>query len=320
MHVYASLPLSGPAGHLGRDVLRGAELALEREEDESVELLALDSSGQSREESAAAAARQAAEDPDAVAYLGDFHSSQVMATAPILGTVGLLQVAPVATYAELRGPTLVRLMPHDGVGALAIADWLVGAGVGELLVVHDHGEQYGVPVGTMCVEAARKRGLVVRSRPVWDHDERPAQDLGEAQAVLYVGVAGSGAVQLWHDLHAANPDMWLLGTDGVAVPWLAQALTPAAAERTRFFTAQRAPFGFYGFEAMALILDAVAEGGGERAAVVRAARSTVDRDSVLGRYSLDSQGHTTSAAYGRLAVEDGELVWDRTTSRPDVSA
>jgi branched-chain amino acid transport system substrate-binding protein len=320
MHVHASLPLSGPAGYLGRDVLRGAELALERAEDESVELLALDSFGESREERAADAARQAAEDPDAVAYLGDFHSSQVMATSPILGTAGLLQVAPVATYAELGGPTLVRLMPHDGVGAVAIAGWLADTRVRDLLVVHDHGEQYGVPVGAMCVEAARERGLVARSRPAWDHDERPAQDLREAQAVLYVGVAGSGAVQLWHDLHAANPDMWLLGAEGIAEPWFVRELSPSAAERTRFFCAQRAPFGFYGFEAMALILDAVAEGGGERAAIVRAARSTVDRDSILGRYSLDPQGHTTSTAYGRLAVEDGELVWDRTTPRSNVSA
>ena len=35
-----------------------------------------------------------------------------------------------------------------------------------------------------------------------------------------------------------------------------------------------------------------------------------DRDSVLGRYSIDEQALTTSAAYGRLAVVDGQLVWD----------
>jgi branched-chain amino acid transport system substrate-binding protein len=320
MHVYASLPLSGPAGHLGRDVLRGAELALERAEDESIELLALDSSGESREESAADAARQAAEDREAVAYLGDFHSSQVMATAPILGTAGLLQVAPVATYAELRGPTLVRLMPHDGVGARAIATWLVESGVRELLVVHDHDEGYGVPVGGMCARAAQEAGLVVRSRPVWDHDEQWADDIGEAQAVLYVGVAGSGAAQLWHDLHAANPEMWLLGSDGVAVAWLARELSGTVAARTRFFVPQRAPLGFYGFEAMALILDAIAAGGGDRAATVRTARATSERDSILGRYSIDEHGHTTSSAYGRLAVVGGELVWDRTVPEPALSA
>jgi len=80
--------------------------------------------------------------------------------------------------------------------------------------------------------------------------------------VLYVGVAGSGAVQLWQDLHTANPDLWLLGTEGVAAAWVAEAMSASAA----------------------------------------------DRDSLLGRYSLDAEGHTTMTAYGRLAVIDGELV------------
>jgi branched-chain amino acid transport system substrate-binding protein len=44
---------------------------------------------------------------------------------------------------------------------------------------------------------------------------------------------------------------------------------------------------------------------------VRAARATRNRDSILGRYSLDEHGLTTCTAYGRLVVRDGELVWDR---------
>lgn len=130
-------------------------------------------------------------------------------------------------------------------------------------------------------------------------------DLGDAQAVLYVGVAGSGATTLWGDLHAANPALWLLGTEGVAEPWLARQLTPSAAARSRFFLAQRAPFGCYGYEAMALTLDAIATGHDDRAATARAARTTRDRDSMLGRYSVDEHGHTTTTAYGRLAVADG---------------
>jgi branched-chain amino acid transport system substrate-binding protein len=234
----------------------------------------------------------------------------VLETAPILGEAGVLEVAPAATFIGLEGPTLVRLMPHDGVGARAVADWLARAGVRELLVVHDHDQGYGVPVGAMCAEAARARGLGVRSRPVWDQEEALTDDLGEPQAVLYVGVAGSGAVGLWRELHAADPALWLVGTEGVAESWLARELEPSAAERTRFFIAQRAPFGFYGFEAMALILDAIAASGPDRAAIARAARATRDRDSILGRYSIDDQGHTTTTAYGRLAVVGGQLVWD----------
>jgi hypothetical protein len=104
--------------------------------------------------------------------------------------------------------------------------------------------------------------------------------------------AGSGDVQLWHDLNSANPDLWLLGSDGVAVSWLAEALSPGAAARTRFFVPQREPLGFYGEEAMALILDAVTEAGEDRAAIVDAARAR----------------HTPATGYGCLAVVDGKLV------------
>jgi ABC-type branched-subunit amino acid transport system substrate-binding protein len=244
--VYASLPLTGPTAGAGRDVLRGAQLALEGATNGTApELVVLDVFGADRDGQAMANARRAAQDEQALAYVGDFHSSQVVSSAPILGGAGLLQVAPVATYAGLHGDTLVRLTPHDGVGARAIAAWLAEHGVG-----------------------------------------------------------------LWDALHAAKPDLWLLGSDGVAQEWFAREMSPAAAQRTRFFVAARVPMGFYGYEAMALALDAIAAGEGDRAATARAARATRDRDSVLGRYSVDAEGHTTSTAYGRLAVVDGALVWD----------
>jgi branched-chain amino acid transport system substrate-binding protein len=307
--VYLSLPLRGPSGRAGREVARGAELALEAGQYDVAPIL-LDSSGDDREAKARSNAAEAAADEDAVAYLGDFHSSQVLETAPILADAGLLQVAPVATFAGLGGKTLVRLMPHDGVGAEAIAAWLEDAGVRELLVVHDHDDGYGVPVGAMCASAARDRGLDVHSRPIWDHDEPWAGDIEGAEAFLYVGVPGSGAPELWRTLHRANPDLWLLGSEGLARDWFARELEPSAAERTRFFVAARGPLALYGYEAMALIGDAVAANGADRAAVLETIRATRDRDSIIGRYSIDGDGHTTSSAYGRMAVVDGELVWD----------
>jgi branched-chain amino acid transport system substrate-binding protein len=101
--VYASLPLSGPHGHAGGELLRGAELA--RERGGAVELVALDSvHGR-----AMANAERAGADPRALAYLGDYHSSEVLETAPLLAAAGLLAVAPVATFVGLSGATLVRL-------------------------------------------------------------------------------------------------------------------------------------------------------------------------------------------------------------------
>lgn len=308
--IYASVPLTGPSAKLGRGVLRGAELALERAAASLLGIVVMDSGGDDRDARAAANAKRAASDDAAIAYLGDFHSSQVLATAPVLSPAGVLQVAPVATYVGLEGRTLVRLTPHDGVGARAIADWMVQQEIDEALVVHDHDLAYGVAVGAMCAAAAREQGLTVRSRPVWNHDEEPRDDVGAAQAVLYVGVAGSGAVALWHRLHAVNPRMWLLGSEGVAQAWFVRELSASAAARCRFFVAQRAPLAFYGFEAMALILDAIAANVDGRKGVADAARRTRERDSIIGRYSLDSDGHTTNTAYGLLAIVNQELVWD----------
>ena len=311
LRIFASMPLRGPARGAGRDIIRGAELALEQFATPGVELVTLDAFGEDRDARAVANARRAAADLDAVAYLGDFHSSQVESTAPVLAGAGLLQVAPGATYTGLGGRTLVRLMPDDRALARGIARWVAGAGLRGVVVVHDHDDGYGVPVGGMCLRALRDAGLDARARPVWDHDEAVADDLEGADAVLYAGVAGSGAVRLWRDLHRHDPALWLLATDGLAVDWFGRELDPEAAARTRLFTSQRAPWGFYGYEAAALILGAIAEAGGDRAGITAAARATRDRDSALGRYSIDPEGLTTAPADGVLAVVDGEIVWER---------
>lgn len=308
--VYASLPLSGPSAAPGRDVLLGAQLALAARSEGGVELRVLDSFGPDRDKRAVENAQVAVADTEALAYLGDFHSSQVLAAAPVLGEAGLLQVAPVATFVELSGPTLVRLMPNDGAGAAAVSRWLAAEQVSSVLIVHDHDEEYGVPVGIMCAQAAEQCGLSTRIRPVWNEEEPSPGDLGDAEAVLYVGVAGPQTARLFDQLHALRPELRLLGSDGIAVPELARDLEPAAAERVRLFVPQRGPFAVYGIQAMDLVLDALAEGG-DRLGVLRAGRDTRRvRSSILGSYSLDEDGLTTTTEYGRLVVVDRQLVWD----------
>ena len=305
--VYASLPLTGPSAPAGRELLLGLELALARSGSD-VELVRLDSFSPDRDEQALANARRAVEDHSCLAYVGDFHSSQVLVTAPVLGAAGLLQVAPVATFIGLYGETLVRLWPHDGIGAAAVADWLAAERLSPVLVVHDYGEEYGEPVGAMIADEAAGRELAVRLEPVWD-DEPGREELGDARAVVYAGVAGAQTASLFEILHALSPELWLAGTDGVAVPEVARALDPTTAARMRFFVPQSAPIAFTGIEAMELALTAIEEGA-NRAAVVEAARDGRPRESILGPYSIGPDGLTTRTEYGRLAVVDRQLVRD----------
>ena len=156
--------------------------------------------------------------------------------------------------------------------------------------------------------AALELGLGVRSRPVWD-GRPPAGELEGADAVVYAGVAGPGTPALWNALHDADPELWLVGTDGVAGDPLAAAISPSAAARTRFSVPYRAGLEAYGHEAMCLVLESI-EAADERAAVVREARSPRDRRSPLGAYTIGADGLTTRTGYGRLAVVAGRLAWD----------
>jgi branched-chain amino acid transport system substrate-binding protein len=77
------------------------------------------------------------------------------------------------------------------------------------------------------------------------------------------------------------------------------------------------PYAIYGYESMALLLDAVERaseaGGGElrRSAVVDALFETRGRESVLGTYSIDGNGDTTTETYGLYEVDDGRIAFDR---------
>ena len=51
--------------------------------------------------------------------------------------------------------------------------------------------------------------------------------------------------------------------------------------------------------------------GNDRQAVIDAFFKIKDRDSVLGKYSIDENGDTTLSDYGGDKVEGGKLVFDK---------
>ena len=81
------------------------------------------------------------------------------------------------------------------------------------------------------------------------------------------------------------------------------------------------PSAIYGYEAMSLLLDAIAratDGGRgpvDRSTVLAALLHTRDRHSVLGTYSIDSHGDTTLDRYGVYRVRDGRLAFWKAMSR-----
>ncbi len=163
-----------------------------------------------------------------------------------------------------------------------------------------------------------------------------------AQAVFASATATSEAALLWRQLHAADPHLKLLassamlnavfssrlgaaeGATFLGSPVLAPHLYPASAQRvlarySRRFAApapsgsyvrlaRPGPYVLYGYEAMSVVLDAIRSAGvhgDKRQAVIDRLFATRDRSSVLGVYSMQSSGETTSSSYGIDRVVNG---------------
>jgi branched-chain amino acid transport system substrate-binding protein len=74
------------------------------------------------------------------------------------------------------------------------------------------------------------------------------------------------------------------------------------------------PYAIYGYEAMKVALLAIqnaGDKGNDKQAVIDAFFKIKNRDSVLGKYSIDSGGDTTLSDYGADKVVGGKLVFDK---------
>ncbi len=245
-----------------------------------------------------------------------------------------------AKYFPTNVRTFGRVIPADHLQAAAVAALLQAERVKRVFIVDDN-EVYGHGLAGMVgrrlaargVKRAGRRTLRARNAKAIARAIRRSR----ADAMFYGGITQNGAARLWNAVHKRNPRLKLFGPDGVAERPFTRRLTRGAAKRTlltdpalapaayppaarAFYTAFRArfrkepePYAIRGYEAMSVVLDAIRRGGGDRAAVVAAFRATRDRDSVLGRYSIDENGDPTLSTYGVVRIgRRGRLIYDRT--------
>jgi branched-chain amino acid transport system substrate-binding protein len=110
----------------------------------------------------------------------------------------------------------------------------------------------------------------------------------------------------------------------LSTPVLPPALYPPSGRRV--LSAYRANFGgeagpyvLYGYETMRVVLDAIRSAGArgnDRQVVIARFFATRNRDSVIGRYSMQADGETTLARYGVERVLGGRAVFYRAMSLP----
>jgi branched-chain amino acid transport system substrate-binding protein len=237
-------------------------------------------------------AHRAADDPSAIAYLGELDYGASAVSLPITNKAGLLQVSPGDGLTSLTrrppgrpraGPeryypsdrrSFVRVGPSD----LDEAEWLVdrvrASGGGRVATVFDR-EIYGRELAGQIAALARREGI----EPVASEEFRGGLDqipeitqaLADARpdAVIYLGVAQRSTGRLLSEIDAALPASPLFASSGVLAARETLAL-PAGAALIEAVGPALAPERA-GYDAMRLVLESVEEGQRNRARVIAAA-------------------------------------------------
>jgi branched-chain amino acid transport system substrate-binding protein len=258
-------------------------------------------------------AHRAADDPSAIAYLGELDYGASAVSLPITNDAGLLQVSPGDGLTSLTqrppgrpraGPeryyptherSFVRVGPTDLREAEHLLERVRAAGAKSIAVVFDR-DIYGRELAAQIFARARRAGLeAVASEEYRGQLEEIldiAHRLAEAHpdAVIHAGVAGRGTGRLLGEIDTRLPSAPLFATSGILAGRRSLAL-PAGPARTEAIgpaiSLERA-----GYEAMRLVLDAVEQGQRDRRRVIAAARRLAPRvaDSRLALFRPGADG------------------------------
>jgi branched-chain amino acid transport system substrate-binding protein len=303
-------------------------------------------------------ARRAISDTNTIGWIADADAGATALTLPLLNEAGILQVGPNAGYLGFTRPagrgeperfypsgqrTFARVAPADDVEAAAQVDLLREEGVERLAIVDD-GEIGGTGLASLVAARAREAGMrIVTTKRI---DPAKTDHSAEARAVaqarpdavsVSATTSGDGAGVL-KALHAADPDVLLVGASTLADEALAYALDAGTASRLRLtspalpasrlgapaerfarqFRAdlghQPAPSAVFAYEAARTVLIAIRDAGtkgNDRQAVIKAYFAAGRRQGALGMWSTDAAGDSTLRGVGEWRVTDGRLTFVR---------
>jgi branched-chain amino acid transport system substrate-binding protein len=320
--VYVSLPLTGPRGTEGRDAADGARLALEEAQGRagSVQIRAHfldDANGKPWDPVAVGDnARAAVQDHTTAAYIGELDSEPTRASSPITNQAGIVQVSPGAGAVDLTAAaagypdspdryrpsgdvSFARTVPSDDVVVDAAAAWASELGVSSAAVTSD-GSPFQNLAATEFKSAAAEHGIRLSQG-------KPPSEVAVAPAGPVRAVYEPGAARL--SIYGSAPQTLELSAQ------LDAKILPGEEFETRFagrFHRDPGPSAAYGYEAMELALQGIREAGTDASSFrdeVRKAVIGAHRDgTVLGSYSITSEGDTTECMIQRYRIERSSRV------------
>ena len=252
--VYSSLPMQGSSSAQTIPMVNGIKLALSEAHNKAgtfnVKYIELDDStaaaGKWDPTQTAANAREAATDPKAVYYIGEFNSGASEVSIPILNSADLAQVSPANTYVGLTTNlpgsaagepqkyypsgtrTFLRIVPIDSIQAASDLMAMKQSGCTKVAIANDK-EAYGSGLATLLEQEKGMYGVNVVSNtgvdPTAANFRSYASTIASegANCFFFAGIVSNGAVQITKDVNAALPAAKIFGGDGICTSSFTQA-------------------------------------------------------------------------------------------------
>lgn len=273
-----------------------------------------------------------ANDKSVIGVLGTFNSGAAKIEVPTLNRASLAMVSPANTNPGLTKkwdvgepnkyyPTgtrnYARVVATDDIQGPADALWSQSLGFKKVFVLNDK-QTYGFGVATTYRAAAKKLGIKVVGFQGWDAKASSYEALATAikasgaQAVFLGGIACNNGAKLMQDIKAVDPKIQLQMPDGFSDPGANGAVgngayISVAGEPPKALTGQGAtfvksfgkqigttpnPYAAYGAQAMLVMLQAVAAGGGDRAKTTKSLFGISITNGILGNFTINAAGDT----------------------------
>ena len=267
-----------------------------------------------------------------IGVLGTFNSGCAKIEVPVLNRASLAMVSPANTNPGLTKkwdvgepnkyyPTgtrnYARVVATDDIQGPADALWSQALKFKKVFVLNDK-QTYGFGVATTYRAAAKKLGINVVGFQGWDAKASSYEALATsikasgAQAVFLGGIACNNGAKLMQDIRAVNPKIQLQMPDGFSDPGANGAVgngayISVAGEPPKALTGQGAtfvksfgkqigttpnPYAAYGAQSMLVMLEAVAKGGGNRAATTKSIFGLTITNGILGNFTINAAGDT----------------------------
>ena len=267
-----------------------------------------------------------------IGVLGTFNSGCAKIEVPVLNRASLAMVSPANTNPGLTKkwdvgepnkyyPTgtrnYARVVATDDIQGPADALWSQALKFKKVFVLNDK-QTYGFGVATTYRAAAKKLGINVVGFQGWDAKASSYEALATAikasgaQAVFLGVIACNNGAKLMPDIRAVNPKIQLQMPDGFSDPGANGAVgngayISVAGEPPKALTGQGAtfvksfgkqigttpnPYAAYGAQSMLVMLEAVAKGGGNRAATTKSIFGLTITNGILGNFTINAAGDT----------------------------